>query len=62
MSTAILGFLRGAGYSALGGALFGLSNFLLAQPFLAGGIAIALTGFIAMLEHKFNIPTPNSTQ
>lgn len=58
MSTAILGFLRGAGYSVLGGALYGLSNFLLSQPILAGGIAIVLTGFIASIEHKYNIPTP----
>lgn len=58
MTPAILGFLRGLVYSATGGALFGISNFLLAQPYLAGGIALLLTGFIASIEHKYNIPTP----
>ncbi len=61
MSTAVIGFLRGAGYATLGGALFGLSQFLLANPLLAGGIAILLTGFIAQIEHKYNIPTPTNT-
>lgn len=61
MSATVLGFIRGVGYSALGGALFGISNFLLAQPYLAGGIALVITGYIASLEHKYNIPTPSSS-
>jgi hypothetical protein len=61
MSTSIIGFLRGAGYAAAGGALFGLSNFLLAQPILSGGIAVVLTGLIAAFEHKYSIPTPTAT-
>ena len=60
MTPGIIGFLRGAGYSVLGGALFGLTNFVIAQPLLSGTVAVIITGFIAAFEHKYNIPVPTN--
>lgn len=57
MSPAIIGFLRGIGYSATGGAIAGVIYFLSTQPLWAIVGGIGITGIVAAWEHKHNIPT-----
>lgn len=57
MSPAFIGFLRGAIYPVIGGALFGLCQYLAQNPYVSGAVAILVTGLIGQIEHKLNIPT-----
>lgn len=60
MSPSVLGFLRGAIYPVIGGALFGLCQYIAQNPYISSAVAILVTGLIGQLEHKLHIPTFNS--
>ena len=57
MSASVLGFLRGVLYPVIGGALYGLCQYLLNNPYLSLPVALVVTGVIGQIEHKYNIPT-----
>ena len=60
MSASLLGFLRGLIYPIIGGALFGLCQYLVSNPYISAPVALLVTGLIAQIEHKLNIPTFNN--
>jgi thiamine transporter ThiT len=62
LSPSFLGFLRGVAYPLIGGAIYGLCQYLLHSPYLSVPVALVLTGWIAQIEHKYNIPVyPSSS-